>query len=168
MLYNIQSLDKKYSDEVPKFLHTRPKKFVDHCLARLPINQEDVEVIQSEEVASKKFMVKSHRSGNLYHVDLGKHLPSCTCPDWMSTHWPCKHMLHIMLNVPGHGWNSLCEEFTNAPHLCVDIDILDEISMDESFQETMSPSTPPDVPLPKKKILISKNVPKTVAVASRC
>ncbi|WAR16479.1 CARTF-like protein [Mya arenaria] len=59
--YNIKSIHKKYTSEVPRFLHCKPKVFVDHCLGRLPTPGHPTS-ISAEVVGPRKFKVTSYDS----------------------------------------------------------------------------------------------------------
>ncbi|XP_053405313.1 uncharacterized protein LOC123553026 [Mercenaria mercenaria] len=164
--YNVKSVYKKYASEVPRFLHCKPKLLVDHCLDRLPTSDHPA-VSSAEEVGQKRFKVTSYDSGRVYEVDLSQALPRCSCKDWFNTHWPCKHMLHVMMNIPGHDWHTLSNEFVNAPHMCCDIDIFENNEVADHV--SVLDDTPVNASSKKKggpdRHLNSK---RPVAVATRC
>lgn len=105
---------------------------------------------------------------NTYNVDLEGRLPSCSCPDWCKTHFPCKHMLCILLSVQGHGWDTLSEEFTQSPFVCVDEGIV-EPSIIQSHGSSTSCKNVPSTPCASKQ-RNTHNIHRTctVAVGSRC
>ncbi|VDI37107.1 Hypothetical predicted protein [Mytilus galloprovincialis] len=124
--YNIQSLDnyRKYSNDVPEFLRSRPRKFVDHCLARIPPAATLIPIENMEEV-NHNMLVRSVESDNVYQVRLNDDLPKCSCPDWRKHHWPCKHMLAVMMNMPNKDWNTLPEYYKATPHFNIDFGLLE-------------------------------------------
>ncbi|XP_052097298.1 uncharacterized protein LOC127732258 [Mytilus californianus] len=124
--YNIQSLDnyRKYSNDVPEFLRSRPRKFVDHCLARIPPAATLIPIENMEEV-NHDMLVRSVESDNVYQVRLNDDLPKCSCPDWRKHHWPCKHMLAVMMNMPKKDWNTLPEYYKATPHFNIDFGLLE-------------------------------------------
>ncbi|CAG2191830.1 unnamed protein product [Mytilus edulis] len=124
--YNIQSLDnyRKYSNDVPEFLRSRPRKFVDHCLARIPPAATLIPIENMEEV-NHDMLVRSVESDNVYQVRLNDDLPKCSCPDWRKHHWPCKHMLAVMMNMPNKDWNTLPEYYKATPHFNIDFGLLE-------------------------------------------
>lgn len=58
------------------------------------------------------FIVQSN-SGNEYQVDCDQ--PSCTCEDFQKFYWPCKHLLGVMIQYPGYGWDFLPQEYKELP-----------------------------------------------------
>ena len=169
MQYNVKSVHKKYSSDVPRFLHCKPKLLVDHCLQRLPTDHPSV--IKEVEVGPKKFKVTSYDSGKVYEIDLGQSLPSCTCSDWLNTHWPCKHMLHVILNIPGNDWDSLSEDFIGAPHMCCDIEVFQVTSSNDHCQDDDHQITTRNNPVASDRQSNSRSVSsskKTIAVATKC
>ncbi|XP_064633053.1 uncharacterized protein LOC135491247 [Lineus longissimus] len=46
--------------------------------------------------------------------------PSCTCPDFALTFWPCKHFFAIWNADKGYAWNSLPAWYMNSPFLSID------------------------------------------------
>lgn len=92
----------RYNESLPPFLHNRPKEFVDHCRKRLVTADE----VQDKIVAGEGiFTVQSSTDPyTTYVVTLGTdtEIPSCQCHDWMHSHWPCKHMLAIVMHLPGY------------------------------------------------------------------
>ncbi|WAQ95089.1 hypothetical protein MAR_007560 [Mya arenaria] len=169
--YNIKSIHKKYASEVPRFLHCKPKVFVDHCLGRL-LTPGHPTSISAEEVGPRKLKVTSYDSDSVYTVDLGQALPCCSCKDWLNTHWPCKHMLHVMINIPGNSWHTLSEDFINSPHLCCDSDMFVEGQVHDHASGDSPASAFANVSAKRKATLsmcsggiINK---KPVAIASTC
>ena len=51
---------------------------------------------------------------------------SCTCPDWLQWHIPCKHFFIIFRVVEGWGWNALPDAYTKSAYLCADSTALSE------------------------------------------
>ncbi|CAC5389160.1 unnamed protein product [Mytilus coruscus] len=124
--YNIQSLDnyRKYSNDVPEFLRSCPRKFFDHCLARIPPAATLIPIENMKEV-NHDMLVRSVESDNVYQVRLNDDLPKCSCPDWTKHHWPCKHMLAVMMNMPNKDWNTLPEYYKATPHFNIDYRLLE-------------------------------------------
>ncbi|XP_052272077.1 uncharacterized protein LOC127872742 isoform X2 [Dreissena polymorpha] len=112
---NMEWVSKKYC--LPDFLLNKSRTFVNHCLKRVtnePV-ASDVKELQ-ENVPS----VTSASSGRQYTVDLQVMMPTCSCFDWGKFHWPCKHILHVIMHDPGHGRDTLAESFKNSPLFTVD------------------------------------------------
>ncbi|KAK3083109.1 hypothetical protein FSP39_014287 [Pinctada imbricata] len=116
---------KRYNENLPLFLHNRPKEFIDHCRKRLS-SAEEVE--GKIEVGDGMFTVQSFTDPySTYVVTLGTEtdVPSCQCHDWLHSHWPCKHMLAVVMHYPGNSWDDLAAHYRNnvmfvLDHLCVE------------------------------------------------
>ena len=106
---------RKYKDSIPAYLHNRPRALILHCLDRKTksskFEPEDVSVT-SEGV----FQVQS--GDNVYTIDFKT--PSCTCPDWIQTNYPCKHFFAIFRNQPSWDWNGLLISYLENPWLKLD------------------------------------------------
>ena len=63
--------------------------------------------------------MKSADSGNIYQVTLNPNV-HCSCPDWKKFHWPCKHILHIIVKQPGVEWDTLPVSYTGQPWFLLD------------------------------------------------
>ncbi|XP_064632039.1 uncharacterized protein LOC135490656 [Lineus longissimus] len=105
-------------DVLPRFLHERPKQFIEHCKKRYT-NSSGVGDQPSE---PGKFRVISEDGRNCYEVNHGmdSESPSCTCPDFALTFWPCKHFFAIWNADKGYAWNSLPAWYMNSPFLSID------------------------------------------------
>ena len=75
-----------------------------------------MESIQANEAG---FLVKSSDSGNTYQVTLQPNV-CCSCPDWKRFHWPCKHILNVVVQEPNVEWESLSASFTRQPWFILD------------------------------------------------
>lgn len=93
---------RKYSTDVPLFLHNRPRLFVEHCMKRWGKVEID--------------SIKQTKNGFLvdpYNIDMD--VPECSCPDFIKTGWPCKHLLAVFQFFPSYGWEFLPQEYTTLP-----------------------------------------------------
>ena len=64
-------------------------------------------------------------SGKSYKVSLAeKKYPSCECPDWKRTKFPCKHMFAIFRLHPDWNFDQLPEPFKNSVYLNLDEDLV--------------------------------------------
>lgn len=127
MKKNITSLStfKRYADNVPLFLHNRPRPFLEHCMKRI-----DKVHVSDYTVTSDGYRVVSPDSGLIYTLDMSG--PSCTCPDWLKFNWPCKHILGILTNFPADGWDFLPPSYTSIPLFNLDVDFSKESQEDDS------------------------------------
>lgn len=115
------SLFKPYTETIPEFLHNRPKGFVEHCLKRLKSISD-----QGITETATGFAVRSSDSNEIYSLDLKSDIPSCSCEDYQISHWPCKHMLSVLVYIPGYGWESLPPTYTSLPCFSLDKEIIGE------------------------------------------
>ena len=90
---------KVYNEKVPIWLRNRPCPFVDHCLKRLGAREQ------------RKYMAKS----DLEEFDVDLDVSSCSCPDFHTNRWPCKHILAIFRKFPESGWDTFPEPYKNCP-----------------------------------------------------
>ena len=131
------SCNRTYNNHIPDYLHNRPRNVILHCLDRKAsgskYSTEDVEDIDS---TNGVFGIKS--DNNSYTVDL--QIPSCTCPDWIRTQYPCKHFFAVFrLRQPQWTWNSLPTSYLTSPRLS-----LDQQSIDNYFNTTSDPLLTPE------------------------
>ncbi|XP_053383162.1 uncharacterized protein LOC128549740 [Mercenaria mercenaria] len=84
---NVQALDqcKQFSQHMPEFLKNRPRKFVTHCLDRIPPKVEEIDgnKMQKQNSTPLQFLA-SNPSGNDYTVTYECDIPVCSCPDFSS------------------------------------------------------------------------------------
>lgn len=110
------SANRKYKENVPAYLHDRPKAVIQHCLDRKATSSKfDAEDV-STTTSTGTFEVKS--GSNVYKVNF--QVPSCSCPDWISTNYPCKHFFAIFRIYPSWGWNELPSSYLESPRLKLD------------------------------------------------
>ena len=51
----------------------------------------------------------------------------CSCPSFVSSHVPCKHMFAVIHHYPTWTWESLPLELTNSPHMVLDASAIDSV-----------------------------------------
>ena len=125
------SCNRTYKNHIPVYLHNRPRNVILHCLDRkassCKYSTEDVEDVDS---SSGVFSVISGE--NSYTVNFQS--PSCTCPDWTQTQYPCKHFFAVFrLRQPQWTWSSLPNSYLTSPRLS-----LDQQAIDNYFNQTTS------------------------------
>ena len=102
---------RRYGHWVPTYLYNCPHSLVKDCL----IKKDIAENMDLSGVIMIKTAIK-------YFVSFGDDItiPKCTCIDWMSTAYPCKHFFLVLLfsenTLLGHGvdWMSTaypCKHF---------------------------------------------------------
>jgi len=111
-----------YSDSVPAFLRCRPRRFVEHCIKRMPPVVDTISKSDITNTSMARFTVKG--TTNSYAVSLDEETPSCECADWQRNCMPCKHMMAVFHHFPSCGWNTLSPEYTNFPAFIVDEDVV--------------------------------------------
>ena len=80
--------------------------------------------------ATGKFSIIYSKNGQkrLYNVDFGSDetIPSCSCPDWKISTYPCKHFFAILKKKNASWeWNSLSKLYKNSPYLTLDENVTD-------------------------------------------
>ena len=162
------SCNRTYKNHIPVYLHNRPRNVILHCLDRKASSSkystEDIENIDS---SSGVFSIKS--GDNSYTVDF--RIPSCTCPDWTQTQYPCKHFFAVFrLHHPQWTWNSLPNSYLTSARLN-----LDQQSIDNYFNTTSDPLLTSEDSLAldqdlhnEDEDLYSATLPKKQVVAYTC
>ena len=116
---------RRYSSDVPKYLHNKPRPFVNHCRQRI-ISAVEVEPQHIKEVCNGiedgQFQVQSQSSNTWYSLSFGAGdvMPRCSCPDFCHTGLLCKHFFAIFDHYPKWQWGSLPEKYRENPHLSLD------------------------------------------------
>ena len=116
---------RRYSSDVPKYLHNKPRPFVNYCRQRI-ISAIEVEPQHIKEVCNGiedgQFQVQSQSSNTWYSLSFGAGdvMPRCSCPDFCHTGLLCKHFFAIFDHYPKWQWGSLPEKYRENPHLSLD------------------------------------------------
>jgi hypothetical protein len=103
-------------------LHNRPTAFVEHSLQRLA-NAEDVGT--PNKISEGVYNI----SGYVTKLGNDTEMSSCDCIDWMSNHWPCKHMFKAITVC---SWNALSALIRQSQYLTIDNYCVDKNSDDIS------------------------------------
>jgi hypothetical protein len=137
------SQHRRYSEGIPRYLWDRPKAFVVHCMEKLYSSEYATET-DVERVAEKKGWVFNVRSSanskRWYNVDFGdeSHLPHCSCYEFVTKLWPCKHFFAAMRCADGCSWNTLPVRYREHPMCILDRDVVGK----EEAREEGSPQSP--------------------------
>lgn len=118
---NVRALDtiRAYDRCVPRFLHNRPRSFIDHCLQRLPPGVDRITSDDIQFISDKTYFVRSGQKQ--YTVTLLSPVPSCGCVDWERHFKPCKHMLAVLQFA---GWDLLPLEYSEFSLFVLDPDVV--------------------------------------------
>ena len=113
---NIQS-------DVPEYLRNRPRELVKHCVKKISFaNSADLSAISI--VKNGVFSVKSfeNNESKRYMVSFGDdvNMPKCTCLDWESSCYPCKHFFAVFRKFHAWQWDALSPMYINSPFLTLD------------------------------------------------
>ena len=159
---------RRYSPYVPKYLIDRPRHLVKHCLKKISAaNAADLSGITI--IDHGVFSVLSFQNGQKekYVLKFGDEntMPECTCYDWKSSCYPCKHFFAVFRKFPAWQWDALSPLYRDSPYLNLDkigdevykevfnrntIDSLDEIDYIDDGEAT-SNATNEYANLPDKK-----------------
>ena len=113
----------KYAENIPDSLKNKPQQMVRHCLLKKSLG-ESLDLTGIKTVGMGKFAMIYYKNGEkrVYYVDFGDDttMPSCTCPDWKSSAYPCKHFFAIFKKFPAWNLNSLSTLYIKSPFLNLD------------------------------------------------
>ena len=168
--YRMSSAHREYSDFIPEYLRGRPRQVIIHCLNRksesMKYTEED---ILTKDVVNGRFTFQGSQQVHTIDFCLVSGKPSCTCPDWLQWHIPCKHFFAIFRLVEKWGWDALPEIYRKMSYLCTDNSSLNsQLSSsildagDSLLQEGGTEDGGFEDPLPRKK------VGECMAIGNRC
>ena len=101
------------------------------------------------------FTVQSFsRRGKHYTVKFSE--PKCTCDDWCTHGYPCKHFFAVFRLIPGWDWSALPEQYRTSPRMVVDAGIV--AGPDDVFGDV---TEQPAAPLLSSGALDDDDVPNT-------
>ena len=115
---------RRYGRWVPAYLYNRPHSLVKHCLIKKDI-AENMDLSGVIMIKHSVFAVSScTKTAIKYFVSFGDDItmPKCTCVDWMSTAYPCKHFFLVFRKYPAWSWSALSSLYLNSPYLNLDTD----------------------------------------------
>ncbi|XP_047133431.1 uncharacterized protein LOC124811588 [Hydra vulgaris] len=113
---------RKYNSKIPVYLINHPQPLVKHCMNMIDKLQGlDLEGINA--VTDRLYNVASFQSNSreIYQFFLGdaKHLPSCSCPSWFSSIYPCKHIFAVF-SKENLSWSDFDPSYGNSPYFILD------------------------------------------------
>ena len=112
---------KRYNLTMPKYLHNKPRPFLNHCEKRMKYASE-IQLEHVREEGGGNFKVQSQTNEVWYNLSFGSEnvMPRCSCPDFCQTGMLCKHFFAIFNLYPKWQWDSLPERFRQSPHISLD------------------------------------------------
>ena len=117
-----------YGEKIDEYLHNRPHPLIRHCSLKKNL-REILDLTGIRVTATGKFSVIYYRDGRrrLYNVDFGsdEKMPSCSCPDWKMSAYPCKDFFAIFKKYASWDWNSLSKLCKNSPYFIHDENVTD-------------------------------------------
>ena len=89
----------RYGEEIDEYLQNRPHPLIRHCLLKkkswrkFGFNWDSCNRYRKFSVIYYKYGQKRH-----YNVDFGRDetMPSCCCPDWKMSAYPCKYLKNML------------------------------------------------------------------------
>ena len=125
---------------LPMWLQGRPHSIQGICLLN----------IERGKAISKSQITETETNGNFClqasakaagDTEDGKWIVSipnghCSCPSFVSSHVPCKHMFAVIHHYPTWTWESLPLELTNSPHMVLDASAIDSVLHTEPPEST--------------------------------
>ncbi|XP_062577915.1 uncharacterized protein LOC134239785 [Saccostrea cucullata] len=121
--YRASSNFKAYDASIPKYLHNRPRKVVEHCMQRYhssdQIGSGDIKI--ADDISGRIYHVKSRESSQTYQVTMGsgKKFPHCTCEDFRRNFLLCKHFFAIFKST-NQSWSDLSPLYAESPFVNLD------------------------------------------------
>lgn len=93
------SVNRRYKDEIPKYLHNKPKTVILHCLDRKASSARFCSDDITDIDATKGIFQVNSTDAHQYTINFI--ISSCSCPDWTQHQYPCKHFfLQSFVYVP--------------------------------------------------------------------
>ena len=118
----------RYGEEIGEYLQNRPLPLIRHCLLKKNL-WENLDLTGIRVTATGMSSVIYYKDGQRrhYNVDFGSDetMPSCSCPDWKMSAYPCKHFFAIFKKYASWDWNSLSKLYKNSPYLTLDENVTD-------------------------------------------
>nr|XP_047131872.1 uncharacterized protein LOC124810909 isoform X1 [Hydra vulgaris] len=114
---------RKYNNNIPEYLVNRPRPLVRHCMMLID-KLQGVDLSGIISVTERLYSVASFNSNSreIYQCYLGdgENLPTCSCPSWFDSAYPCKHFFGIFLKE-NLTWSALGTLYANSPYFTLDL-----------------------------------------------
>ena len=113
--------------DIPFYLEGRPHSVQSLCLLNIERGRKIPKSYFIQLPQDGMFTVTKSQSGSKsdddWKVDI--HGGTCTCPAFLSSNIPCKHMFPVFHHFPKWSWDNLPKALTNSPHMTLDQNLTD-------------------------------------------
>lgn len=128
---------KKYADNIPHFLHNRPKWVIDLVMEKWDLmNSEDLDNVIIKKLTETSYEVSSVTSSNVTYKVNCKDSVYCTCPAFGKSKFFCKHLILLAKKFPNFDIGAMV--------LKNEVFIIDESVINLSIPTTDIPHTSTD------------------------
>ncbi|XP_065061283.1 uncharacterized protein LOC135688380 [Rhopilema esculentum] len=114
---------RRYANDIPLYLQNRPHSMVRHCMERNSA-AESISKSSIKIVGNGEFHLKSTNPVTLEpHLLLfgdENNMPHCSCYDWRTSAYPCKHFFAVFEHYPAWSWEALPTSYKNSVFLILD------------------------------------------------
>ncbi|XP_065671754.1 uncharacterized protein LOC136089631 [Hydra vulgaris] len=114
---------KKYHEKIPNYLTNRPRPLVNHYMRMIDklygVDLSGVTALTNRLYNVPSFQFNSRLIYQCYLSD-AEHLPTCSCPAWFTSAYPCKHFFAIFLKE-NLSWFDLGAAYRDSPYFALDL-----------------------------------------------
>ncbi|XP_041463185.1 uncharacterized protein LOC121422277 isoform X1 [Lytechinus variegatus] len=113
------SKSRKFSTDIPDYLHNRPLSVIKFCMDQLESSKQVRKADVRTGDAPNSYKVQSiSRQTAFYNVSFDK--PACDCFTWRRNGIPCKHFFAVFTHTNSK-WQDLPESYRSSPFLIIDV-----------------------------------------------
>eukprot|EP00794_Sanderia_malayensis_P004285 gene4285-4854_t len=130
-------MNMQYSSSFRTYLPNRPRSFVTHCMQKLGAGKR-IPASYVQEISDGIVQVKGSnvQDNQMYAVNFATSaLPNCECEGWQRNYLPCKHMFAAIVHLPRYSFNTLSEQYREAPYFTLDPYFLDNFDTQTETNE---------------------------------
>ena len=119
--------------DIPSYLQDRPHSVQSLCLLNMErgkkIPKTHLIQLPIEGTFTAKKSGTDTENDDRWNIDINR--GTCTCPSFLSSKIPCKHMFAIFHHFPQWTWNSLPKSLTNASHMTLSPSYMETLHGDD-------------------------------------
>ncbi|XP_063234777.1 uncharacterized protein LOC134537844 [Bacillus rossius redtenbacheri] len=150
---------KEFNSDIPSYLMNRPQHFIKHVLTRISAAQYDFTKDSITEVSDGIFAVESSTDkGRMYYVNFDD--ASCSCMDFMTFRFPCKHMCAVFEFLPNWSFLQLNSAYITSPYITLDSE--NSFCTLEGFSNPSSANSTSDVTSQRTQITPDVSLPSEI------